>query len=73
MTPVLEQLQEHKVQLAKRLDDLKKIQDNLDNLDKRIAELEASKKTLHNQQKMAQLMLHKINRPISTSGRSPIA
>ena len=73
MTPVLGQLQEHKVQLARRLDDLKKIQDNLDNLDKRIAELETTKKTLHNQQKMAQIMLHKINRPISTSGRRPSA
>lgn len=72
MTPVLDQLQEHKIRLAKRLDDLKKIQDNLDNLDKRIAELEASKKTLHNQQKMAQIMLHKINRPISTSGHRSI-
>lgn len=72
LAPILDQLQEHKVQLVRRLDDLKKIQDNLDNLDKRIAELNVVKKTLHHQQQMAKTMLHKIHRPISTGNRGSI-
>jgi hypothetical protein len=71
MAPIVDQLQEHKTHLVKRLDDLKKIQDNLDNLDKRIAELDVVKKTLHNQQQMAKTMLHKIHRPISTGNYRP--
>jgi hypothetical protein len=71
MAPILDQLQEHKIQLTRRLDDLKKIQDNLDNLDKRIAELDVVKKNLHNQQQMAKIMLHKIHRPISTGNYRP--
>src|SRR4030065_1857615 len=41
LTPILNQLREHKVMLDRRLENLKKIQSNLDSLGSRIAALEA--------------------------------
>jgi uncharacterized membrane protein YccC len=67
LKPVMTQLREHKTHLEKRLDGLKRIQENLDNLDKRIAELESDQQLLLKQQKMAQDMLDRISRPFAGS------
>ena len=65
LKPVMAQLREHKTHLEKRLDGLKKIQENLDSLDSRIAELESDQQVLRKQQKMAQAMLDRIARPFA--------
>lgn len=64
LTPILNQLREHKVMLDKRLENLKKIQDNLDTLGSRIAELEATRTQLHKQQGAVRVMLERINQPL---------
>ncbi len=64
LTPILNQLREHKVMLDKRLENLKKIQDNLDTLGSRIAELEATRDQLHRQQGAVRVMLERINQPL---------
>ena len=64
LTPILNQLREHKVMLDKRLENLKKIQSNLDTLGSRIAELEATRAQLHKQQGAVRVMLERINQPL---------
>jgi len=64
LTPILNQLREHKVMLDKRLENLKKIQNNLDSLGSRIAELEATRDQLHKQQGAVRVMLERIHQPL---------
>ena len=64
LTPILNQLREHKLMLDKRLENLKKIQDNLDTLGNRIAELEATRDQLHKQQAAVRGVLKRINQPL---------
>ncbi len=64
LTPILNQLREHKMMLEKRLENLKKIQNNLGSLASRIAELEATRDQLHKQQGAVRVMLERINQPL---------
>ena len=64
LTPILNQLREHKLMLDKRLENLKKIQDNLDTLGSRIADLEATRDQLHRQQGAVRVMLERIHQPL---------
>ena len=64
LTPILNQLREHKQMLDKRLDNLKKIQNNLDTLGNRIADLEATRDQLHKQQGAVRVMLDRIHQPL---------
>jgi len=67
LTPITEQLRAHKEMLEKRLDNLKKVQANLDTLSTRIAELETSRKQLHAQQEAVKVMLKRIQEPLPLS------
>jgi len=64
LTPILNQLREHKLMLDKRLDNLKQIQNNLGTLGSRIAELEAVRDQLLKQQGAVRVMLERINQPL---------
>jgi len=64
LTPILNQLREHRVMLDKRLENLKKIQANLDSLGSRIAELETTRDQLHRQQGAVRTMITRINQPL---------
>jgi uncharacterized protein YhaN len=64
LAPILNQLREHKLMLEKRLENLKKIQVNLDSLGSRIAELEATRDQLHKQQGAVRVMLERIHQPL---------
>jgi len=63
MTPIMNQLRVHKQMMEKRLDNLKKIQSNLDSLGSRIAELESAREQLKKQQEAIGRMLERIHRP----------
>lgn len=65
MTPIMNQLREHKVMMEKRLENLKKIQNNLDSLGARISELETAREQLHKQQETVRAMLQRINQPLA--------
>ncbi len=64
MTPVLTQIREHKSMLEKRLENLKKIQENLSNMGERVNELESARQELLKQQNVILTMLEKINQPL---------
>jgi uncharacterized protein YdcH (DUF465 family) len=63
MAPILSQVREHKILMDQRLENLKKVHENSDNLNDRIAELETSRQNLENQQLVIRNMLRKINQP----------
>ncbi len=63
MAPILSQVREHKILMDQRLENLKKVHENSDNLNDRIAELESSRQNLENQQLVIRNMLRKINQP----------
>jgi hypothetical protein len=65
MLPIMNQLREHKVMMEKRLENLKKIQANLDSLGARVAELEATRDQLRMQQKTMQRMIERIDEPLA--------
>jgi len=64
MAPILSQVREHKILMEQRLENLKKVHENFDNLSGRIAELESSRQNLENQQLVIRNMLRKINQPV---------
>jgi len=64
MAPILAQVREHKIMMDHRLENLKKVHENLDNLAGRIHELEATKQNLENQQVTINTMLHKLGQPL---------
>ncbi len=64
MAPILSQVREHKILMEQRLENLKKVHENFDNLSDRIAELESSRQNLENQQLVIRNMLRKINQPL---------
>ncbi|HYA39548.1 MAG TPA: dynamin family protein [Candidatus Methylomirabilis sp.] len=64
MAPILVQVREHKILMDQRLDSLKKVHEDFDNLKDRIAELESSRQNLENQQLVIRNMLRKINQPL---------
>ncbi len=65
MAPILAQVREHKIMMDHRLENLKKVHENLGNLSGRIADIEANKQNLENQQMIIRSMLRKINQPLS--------
>jgi Dynamin family len=65
MAPILSQVREHKILLDRRLEDLKKIHENLDNLSSRIAELESTRENLETQLRVIRQMRTKISAPVS--------
>jgi dynamin family protein len=65
MAPILAQVREHKIMMDHRLENLKRIHENLDNLSGRITELENSKLNLENQLVVIGNMLRKIDQPLS--------
>lgn len=67
MAPMMNQIREHKTLMERRLQNLRKIQDNLDNLGERIAELEATREMLQNQQRTTRAMLQKLNLPLAAA------
>ncbi|MBI3545417.1 MAG: dynamin family protein [Gammaproteobacteria bacterium] len=64
MAPILSQVREHKILMDQRLENLKKVHENFDNLSDRIAELESNHQNLENQQLVIRHMLRKINQPL---------
>jgi len=64
MAPVFAQIHEHKSMLDQRFDSLRKIHHSLDNLNKRIGYLEASKKQLETQERMTDDILAKIDQSL---------
>ena len=65
MAPILAQVREHKIMMDQRLENLKKVHENLDNLSGRIQDLEAIQQNLENQQVTIKTMLHKLDRPLA--------
>jgi hypothetical protein len=64
MAPILIQVREHKILMEQRLDNLKKVHENFDNLRDRVADLESNRQNLENQQLVIRNMLRKINQPL---------
>jgi hypothetical protein len=60
VSPILTQVREHKILMDTRLENLKRVHQNLDNLGGRIAELEATKRNLETQLRVIDNMLRKI-------------
>ncbi len=61
MTPLMTRVREHRMLMEQRLQNLNRIRDNLDILGGRIADLEAARKALQDQQLVTQAMLAKLN------------
>jgi hypothetical protein len=64
ISPLFIQIRDHKVMMDQRIDTLKKVQENLDSLSVRVAELEKVKKDLESQQKTIETMQAHIERPL---------
>ncbi|MHB8742252.1 MAG: dynamin family protein [Sulfuricaulis sp.] len=64
MAPILSQVREHKILMDQRLENLKKVHENFDNLGDRVSELESNRQNLENQQLVIRNMLRKINQPL---------
>jgi hypothetical protein len=60
MAPVLAQVREHKIMMDHRLENLKKIHENLNSLGARIADLEAAHHNLASQARVMEAILNKI-------------
>ncbi|UCH53216.1 MAG: hypothetical protein JSW09_11665, partial [Pseudomonadota bacterium] len=67
MAPVLAQVREHKIMIDHRLENLKKIHENLNSLGARIADLEAARHNLTSQAQVMDAILNKINSPASAN------
>jgi hypothetical protein len=63
MAPVLAQVREHKIMMDHRLENLKKIHENLNSLGARIADLEAARHNLSSQAQVMDAILGKITTP----------
>ncbi len=64
MGPILSQVREHKILMDQRLENLKKVHEDFDNLGGRITDLESNHQNLENQQLVIRNMLRKINQPL---------
>jgi hypothetical protein len=65
MAPILAQVREHKIMMDQRLENLKKVHENLDNLSTRISELETTRHNLENQLATIRAMQRKLATPIA--------
>jgi len=63
MAPILAQVREHKMMMDHRIENLKRVHENLGNLSGRIAELELNKQNLENQLTVIGNMQRKVNQP----------
>jgi hypothetical protein len=66
LAPIMAQVREHKIMMDHRLENLKKVHENLDNLGNRIQELQAAKQNLETQQTTIRTMLRKLNQPLAS-------
>jgi hypothetical protein len=64
MAPILAQVREHKIMMDHRLENLKKVHENLDNLQGRIQDLGMTRQNLESQQLTIKTMLRKLNQPL---------
>jgi hypothetical protein len=65
MAPILSQVREHKIMMDQRLESLKKVHENLDSLQTRLADLEGSRQNLEAQLVKIREMLKKIHQPLT--------
>jgi Dynamin family len=66
MAPILAQVREHKLMMEHRIENLKRVHENLGNLTGRIADLDATKQNLESQLTIIGNMLRKINQPLGS-------
>jgi Dynamin family len=66
MAPILAQVREHKLMMDHRIENLKRVHENLGNLSGRIADLDATKQNLESQLTIISNMLRKINQPLGS-------
>jgi hypothetical protein len=66
MAPILAQVREHKIMMDHRLENLKKVHENLDNLQGRIQDLGMTRQNLESQQVTIKTMLRKLNQPLTS-------
>ncbi|HEY0634982.1 MAG TPA: GTPase, partial [Gammaproteobacteria bacterium] len=64
MSPLVKQIKDHKEQMEKRLENLRKINESRDTLQSRIEELEKSAAQLKKQLDELRIILSLINRPL---------
>jgi hypothetical protein len=64
VSPVFVQIQQHKAAIEQKLESLRKIQQDMDTLGHRIAELEETRKQLEAQQQIAETLLNRIHQPL---------
>ena len=62
--PILPQVREHSLLMEQRFENLRRIHENADNLNARIANLESQRQDMANQQLVIRHMLRKINQPL---------
>ena len=65
LAPVLVQIKEHKLMMERRLESLKKVHENHDNLATRLAECESRRQQLESQLTVISNMLRKLDQPAS--------
>lgn len=65
MLPVSQQIQEHKSAMDRRLENLRKAQENLDSLSTKISEMETVKKDLEGQRERTKLLVMRLQRPLA--------
>lgn len=65
MQPVSDQILEHKNAMDRRLENLRKAQENLDGLSTKIAEMEVTKKDLEAQRERVKLLVMRLQRPLN--------
>ncbi len=64
VSPVFVQVQQHKAAIEQKLEMLRKIQQDMDSLSKRIAELEETREQLEAQRQIADTLLSRIQQPL---------
>lgn len=64
VSPVFAQVQQHKAAIERKLDMLRKIQQDMDSLGQRIAEMENVREDLQAQRKIAETLLARIQQPL---------
>ena len=68
MAPVSQQIQAHKQSMDRRLENLRKAQEDLDNVSVKIADLEGTKRELDNQRTNIKLLMERLQRPAGDMG-----
>lgn len=71
MAPVSQQIQAHKQSMDRRLENLRKVQENLDNVSVKIAELEGLKRELDAQRANIKTLMTRLQRPVGSDIAAP--